>query len=277
MTALTHKELERYQRHILLKEIGGAGQEKLLRAKVLMVGAGGIGTSLMPYLVAGGIGRLGIIDDDVITLPNLQRQILYDNQALGVKKIIKAKDRLSEQNPHCDIEIYDSKLNPNNALDIIKTYDLVVDGTDNFPTRFLINDACFFAKKPYMMIAISQWMGHISCFKAYETDEKGKNYPCYRSFLPYAPAPQKGCEEFGVMGALCGVMGAIGASEVIKEILQIGDNLVGRFLIYDALHTNMRIVRLTLDPANPLNGANPKYKNLNHHLKNQTQDFNSSL
>ena len=264
---LRKDQIERYQRHILLKEIGGAGQQKLLNARILVIGVGGLGSILVTYLVAAGIGTIGIIDDDKVTLSNLQRQVLYRMSDLDTLKVIAAKNHLNQLNPDCDIKTYIAKLTVDNAMNIIHQYDIIVDACDNFPTRFLINDACYFAKKPLISAAISQFNGQISTFRAFEKDSTGQNLPCYRSFIPHPPdsTDMPDCSEIGVLGALTGIMGSLQAMEIIKEVTGIGESLAGRLMIYNGLSSNIRVIKLPWDPENPLNGLNPSLHNLSHH------------
>ena len=263
---LAPEQLERYARHILLKEIGGAGQKKLLGAKVLVIGAGGLGCAALSYLAAAGIGTIGVIDDDTITLSNLQRQILYTAQDIGEKKVLVAQKKLQAQNPDCTIIPYAEKLTAHNAADLISQYDIVADGCDNFPTRFLVNDACYFAKTPLVSAAVGRFDGQLATFKAYMTATNGDKLPCYRSLVP-SPPPDDGesCAEVGIIGALVGVMGSLQAVEIIKEITGAGDSLAGRLLIYNGLTATARTVRLAWDAANPLNGDTPTLTDLSHH------------
>lgn len=247
-------QLERYARHIVLREIGGAGQQKLLRSKVLIVGAGGLGSPLLLYLAAAGVGTLGIIDDDHVELSNLQRQIIHgtlDIDALKTESAIKSVDRI---NPDVAVIPYRERMTAENAAAILAEYDIIADGTDNFETRYLLNDACYFAKKPLVSGAMLQFDGQVSCFKAYEAEK-----PCYRCLYPVPPPPEiaRTCGEAGVLGALPGVIGSIQAVEVIKELLGIGEGLAGQLLLYDALHAEFRKIRVPKNPDCPLCGENP--------------------
>lgn len=262
---LAPEQLERYARHILLKEIGGAGQKKLLGAKVLVIGAGGLGCAALSYLAAAGIGTIGLIDNDTVTLPNLQRQILYTAQDIGQKKVLVAQKKCQAQNPDCKIIPYAEKLTADNAATLIAQYDIVADGCDNFPTRFLVNDACYFAKTPLVSAAVGRFDGQLATFKAYAPAPDGGKLPCYRSLVPSPPPEAETCEETGIIGALVGVMGGLQAVEIIKEITGAGDSLAGRLLIYDGLAATARIVRLAWDAANPLNGDTPTLTDLSHH------------
>ncbi|MGC6512155.1 MAG: HesA/MoeB/ThiF family protein [Parvibaculales bacterium] len=264
---LDDSQLERYARHIMLKQIGGAGQQKLLNAKVLVIGAGGLGCPLLSYLAAAGVGTIGIVDDDKVSLSNLQRQTLYATADVGRLKTAAAADRLAQLNPDCTIIRHTTRLTPDNALELINAYDVVADGCDNFTTRFLVNDACYFAQKPLVSAAVGQFDGQLSCFRAYENTPSGTPNPCYRSLVPAAPdnADEMTCAQTGIIGALTGVMGSLQALEVIKELTGAGETLTGRLLIYDALTAQSRIVRLPWDPANPLNGETPIFSDLSHH------------
>jgi adenylyltransferase/sulfurtransferase len=261
---LTDDELERYARHIILKEVGGAGQQRLRQAKVLVVGAGGLGAPLLIYLAAAGIGTLGIVDDDVVSLSNLQRQIVHDSASVGRPKTQSAAARLAEINPGVAVIQHTERLTPANAAALIGRYDLIADGCDNFPTRFLLNDACYFAKKTLVSGAVSQFDGQVSTFKPHVAAPGGGHYPCYRCLFPEPPPPDgaASCAEAGILGALAGVIGSLQASEVLKEILGIGETLAGRLLLYDGLGARIRTITLKADPACALCGANPTIKAL---------------
>lgn len=240
------EELERYSRHILLPEVGGAGQQKLKAARVLVIGAGGLGSPLLLYLAAAGIGTLGIVDDDTVSLSNLQRQILHGTDDIGRRKTDSAIVALQTLNPHVRIVPHAERLTPENADVLIGAYDIVADGSDNFDTRFLVNDTCYRLKKTLVTAAILRFDGQLSTFKAY----KGEPHPCYRCVFPEPPPPGSvpACSEAGVLGALGGVMGSLQALEVVKEILDLGDSLSGRLLLYDALRGDVRTVKLRRDP-----------------------------
>lgn len=250
--ALSDDQLERYARHIILKEIGGAGQSKLLAAKVLIIGAGGLGSPVALYLAAAGVGTIGLIDDDTVALSNLQRQILFDTTQVGQPKIEAAKSHINALNPDITVRLHAARLTADNADAIIADYDLVADGCDNFETRFVVNDACYRRRLPLVSAAVGQFDGQISTFKSYEQAE----LPCYRCFVAEAPpqgtAPD--CAEGGIVGALTGVIGSLQAMEVIKEITGVGDSLAGRILLYDALAARMRTVKLKADPKCSLCG-----------------------
>lgn len=250
---LTDDQLERYARHIILKEVGGAGQAKLLNSRVLVIGAGGLGAPLLMYLAAAGVGTIGIIDDDIVSLSNLQRQIIHTTERLGQKKIDSAEAMIADVNPDVKIVKHDARIGAGNAADIIRQYDIVADGSDNFETRFLVNDICYAERKPLVSAALSQFEGQITTYRAYE----GGSLPCYRCLFPAPPGPNasRSCAEAGILGALAGVMGSMQALEVIKEILGLGESLAGHLLIYDALEARIRKIRFEKDPHCALCGA----------------------
>ena len=264
---LTSEELERYARHIVLQEVGGPGQQKLKSARVLVVGAGGLGAPVLLYLAAAGIGTLGVVDNDTVSLANLQRQIIHTTARAGEAKVESAKAALNALNPNTTIVTHGMRLTAQNALKIISQYDIIADGSDNFPTRFLVSDACFLAKKPLVAAAVGQFDGQVSTFKPFEKKPDGEPYPTYRCLHPEAPPPGllPACEEAGIMGALTGIIGSIQAMEVMKEILGIGDSLAGRLFMYDALGTRAYVTALSWDPDNPLNGRNPTIRDLSGH------------
>jgi adenylyltransferase/sulfurtransferase len=264
---LSDAQLERYARHIVLKEIGGPGQQKLLGARVLVIGAGGLGAPCLMYLAAAGVGTLGVIDHDRVSLSNLQRQIIHDTESLGRLKVESAAERLARINPDVRVVAHAERLTAANALDIISGYDIVADGCDNFPTRFLVNDACYFARVPVVSGAVGPFEGQIATFKSHERGADGIPLANYRDLVGEAPPPGSipACEEAGVLGALTGVIGSMMALEVIKEITGAGESLAGRLLIYDALETRVRTIRLKRDPANPLTGETPSIHDLSGH------------
>ncbi|HEX6960155.1 MAG TPA: molybdopterin-synthase adenylyltransferase MoeB [Ferrovibrio sp.] len=239
-------ELERYARHVILPEVGGAGQQKLKEARVLVIGAGGLGSPVLLYLAAAGIGTLGIVDDDTVSLSNLQRQVLHTTERLGQKKTESAAVAISALNPHIRVIEHTERLTAENAATLIGGYDIVADGSDNFDTRFLVNDTCYRLNKTLVTAAILRFDGQLSTFKAH----LGEPHPCYRCVFPAPPPPGSipACSEAGVLGALGGVMGSLQALEVIKELLGLGDSLSGRLLLYDALRGDFRTVRLRRDP-----------------------------
>jgi len=264
---LSPDEIARYKRHLLVKEIGGQGQQRLKAARVLVVGAGGLGSPLIMYLAAAGVGTIGIIDDDHVSIDNLQRQVAFATADAGALKAERAASFCRNLNPHVSAEAMPFRLTADNALEIVSRYDIVADGSDNFATRYLVNDACYFAKKPMVFAALGQLDGYLSTFRAYETGEDGEPLPSYRCLFPEAPpaGAVANCEEAGVLGPVAGVIGTLQAVEVIKEVLGIGEGLSGKLLIYDALSARFQIIALKWDPENPLNGRNPTIRDLSIH------------
>jgi len=250
--ALSHAEVLRYSRHLLLPEVGMAGQRKLKAARVLTIGAGGLGSPLSLYLAAAGVGTIGIVDFDVVDLTNLQRQIVHGTSTLGRSKLESAEARLTDVNPNVRIEKHETRLTSENALDILREYDIVVDGSDNFPTRYLVNDACVLLEKPNVYGSIFRFEGQASVFYA-------KEGPCYRCLYSEPPPPGlvPSCAEGGVLGVLPGIIGSIQALETIKWIIGAGDSLVGRLLLFDALKLRFRELQLRKDPACPICGTQP--------------------
>jgi molybdopterin/thiamine biosynthesis adenylyltransferase len=265
--AFSDTELERYARHIILHEVGGPGQQKLKKARVLVIGAGGLGSPALLYLAAAGVGTLGVVDDDVVSLSNLQRQVLHTTERVGTPKTESARLALNALNPEITVRTHQCRLDADNALDMIADYDLVVDGCDNFPTRFLVSDACHLAEIPLITAAVGQFDGQITTLRPYETDADGTPNPSYRCLHPEPPPPGSvpTCEEAGILGALTGIVGAMQAIEAIKEITGIGDSLVGRMLMYDALAARWHSFKVPWNPDNPLNGREPTIRDLSHH------------
>ena len=249
---LSKEEIERYSRHLLIPEVAVSGQKRLKQAKVLCVGTGGLGSPLAMYLAAAGVGRLGLVDFDVVDATNLQRQILHGTRDIGSSKVQSAKETLSEINPNVRVDLHDTALSSENALEIFEPYDIVVDGTDNFPTRYLVNDACVLSGKPNVYGSIFRFEGQASVFWA----QKG---PCYRCLYPEPPPPGlvPSCAEGGVLGILPGIIGVIQATETVKLILGQGDSLIGRLLLFDALSMKFRELKLRRDPGCPICGENP--------------------
>jgi sulfur-carrier protein adenylyltransferase/sulfurtransferase len=254
---LSHAEVLRYSRHLLLPEVGISGQRKLKAARVLTIGAGGLGSPLSLYLAAAGVGTIGIVDFDAVDLTNLQRQIVHGTSTLGQPKLDSAEARLTDLNPNVRIEKHETRLSSHNALEIIREYDIVVDGTDNFPTRYLVNDACVLLGKPNVYGSIFRFEGQASVFFA----EEG---PCYRCLYSEPPPPGlvPSCAEGGVLGVLPGIIGSIQALETIKWIIGAGDSLVGRLVLFDALKLRFRELQLRKDPACPICGSNPSIREL---------------
>ena len=250
--ALSNEEIARYSRHLILPEVGMEGQLKLKQGKVLLIGAGGLGAPLGLYLAAAGVGRIGIVDFDVVDASNLQRQVIHGTPDIGRKKIDSAAERMSEINPNLRVDKFDVGLTSENALDILKDYDIVVDGTDNFPTRYLVNDACVLLKKPNVYGSIFRFEGQATVF-AYDDG------PCYRCLYPEPPPPGlvPSCAEGGVLGILPGLIGLIQATEAVKILLGAGETLKNRLLLYDALHMRFRELRLRKDPDCPVCGTHP--------------------
>lgn len=244
--SLTDDQLDRYARHLILKEVGGAGQQKLLSSRVLVIGAGGLGSPLLLYLAAAGVGTLGLVDDDTVDLSNLQRQIIHMTDKLGQAKTASAADLIARLNPDVRLVQHPLRLAPENAERLIADYDLVVDGTDNFQTRFLVNDLCIRLKKTLISGALSQFDGQLATFRGYAPDK-----PCYRCLVPEDPGNIGNCAEDGILGAVAGVVGTLMATEVLKELLGLGDSLAGKLVIYDALGTGLRKIKLPKDPGCP--------------------------
>lgn len=264
--ALSPLELQRYSRHILLKEVGGPGQAKLKAARVVVVGAGGLGSPVLMYLAAAGVGTLGIVDNDVVSLSNLQRQVIHTTERVGMPKTDSAALAIEAINPHVEIGRHQLRIGPGNALEVIANYDLVVDGSDNFPTRYLLSDACFLAAKTLVTAAVGQFDGQVATFKPHERRADGSPQPSYRCLFPEEPPPGllPTCEEAGILGALTGIVGSLQAIEVLKELLGIGESLAGKILMYDALAARTYISEIKWDPKNPLNGEQPRIKDLSH-------------
>ena len=250
--SLSHEEVQRYSRHLIMPEVGAAGQKKLKASSVLLIGAGGLGSPLGMYLAAAGIGRIGMVDYDVVDYTNLQRQIIHGTKDVGRPKLESARDRIMDINPHVQLDLYEVPLTSANALEIFAPYDIVIDGTDNFPTRYLTNDACVLLGKPNVYGSIFRFEGQASVFYA----EEG---PCYRCLFPEPPPPGlvPSCAEGGVLGILPGTIGAIQATEAIKLLLGIGEPLIGRLLLYDALNMNFDYVRLRKNPNCPICSEKP--------------------
>ena len=255
--ALSHAEVLRYSRHLLLPEVGIAGQRRLKAARVLTVGAGGLGSPLSLYLAAAGVGTIGIVDFDVVDLTNLQRQIVHGTSTLGQLKLDSAEARLGDVNPNVRIEKHETRLTSQNALEILGEYDIIVDGTDNFPTRYLVNDACVLLGKPNVYGSIFRFEGQASVFYS-------RQGPCYRCLYSEPPPPGlvPSCAEGGVLGVLPGIIGSIQALETIKWIIGAGDSLVGRLLLFDALKLRFRELQLRKDPSCPICGEQPSIREL---------------
>ncbi len=254
----TEEQVKRYSRHIILSEVGGKGQQKLCESKVFITGAGGLGSPVALYLAAAGIGTIGIIDDDVVDMSNLQRQILHSTRTLNKPKVESAKETLEALNPDVKVVPYKERLSSANIMDIIKDYDLVLDGSDNFPTRFLINDACYFSGKTLISGSIFRFEGQVTTLKPHD------GHPCYRCLYPEHPPPGllPSCQEAGVLGVLAGTVGVIQATEAVKEVLGMGGTLASHLLIYDALGMKFLKVRTQKDPNCFLCGKEQKITKL---------------
>ncbi|WND03349.1 HesA/MoeB/ThiF family protein [Temperatibacter marinus] len=244
---LTDDQLDRYSRHLVLRELGGAGQLKLLKAKVLVIGAGGLGSPLLHYLAAAGIGTLGIIDHDSVDLSNLQRQTIHKTENIGTSKTESARQAIHSLNPDVCVQTYPYKITANNAKALIGEYDIVADGCDNFETRLLVSDMCVALKKPLVSAALGPFDGQLAVFKPHA----GEALPCYRCFVPSAPprSEARSCSDVGIIGALAGVMGSMQALEVIREISDFGPSTAGQITFFDAMTLKSRMVKLPKDPA----------------------------
>jgi molybdopterin-synthase adenylyltransferase len=266
-TMLTADELERYARHIVLRDVGGPGQAALKEASVLVIGAGGLGAPVLMYLAAAGVGKLGAVDDDIVSLSNLQRQIIHTTPDIGRLKVDSAAETVQALNPHVEFEAHAVRLDAKNAISLIDDYDLVLDGSDNFETRYLVSDACFFAGKPLITAALGQFDGSLTTIRAHERDADGRFNPTYRCLFPEPPPPGTvpACAEAGVMGALAGMLGSMMALEAIREIVGFGESLVGRLVMVDARAMRFETLRYTRDPQNPLNGDTPVIIDLSGH------------
>ena len=253
---LSPEEIERYARHIVLREVGGPGQQKLKKARVLVIGAGGLGAPLLQYLAAAGVGAIGVVDDDHVSLSNLQRQVIHGTQDVGRMKSESAGDAIFRINPHVQVELHAVRLGSDNARALVAAYDVVADGSDNFETRYLVSDACYYEKKPLVTAAVGGFDASLTTLRPYEKGGDGAPNPTYRCLFPEPPpaGAVPSCEEAGVLGALTGVVGAMMALEVLREIVGFGDSLVGRLLLMDARAMRFETIRYAYDPDNPLTG-----------------------
>ena len=254
----TEEQIERYSRHILLPEVGGVGQGKLMNSSAFVIGAGGLGSPALLYLAAAGVGRLGIVDDDVVDLSNLQRQIAHGTSDLGKSKTLSAAEAIKDINPDCEVEIFSERLSIDNIRQTLRGYDVVLDGSDNFPTRFLVADCCRFENIPLVSAAVLRFEGQLM------TVLPGKGNPCYRCLFP-EPPPQgfiPSCQEAGVLGAVVGVMGTLQTTEALKVLLEVGDLMSHRFLLYDALEFSFTTMKRGPDPECPLCGDDPSITDL---------------
>jgi molybdopterin-synthase adenylyltransferase len=264
---LSADELERYARHIVMREVGGPGQAALKRARVLVIGAGGLGAPALLYLAAAGVGTLGVVDDDTVSLSNLQRQVIHATPDIGRPKVESASAAIARLNPHVAVEPHAVRLAAANALDIIARYDLVADGSDNFATRYLVADACYLAKKPLVTAAVGIFDGTLTTIRAHERGKDGGRNPTYRCLFPEPPpaGTVPACAEAGILGALTGVIGSLVALEAIREIVGFGEGLVGRLLMIDARAMRFETLSYGWDPGNPLSGEMPTITDLSAH------------
>jgi adenylyltransferase/sulfurtransferase len=264
---LTADELERYARHIVLRDVGGPGQAKLKAARVLVIGAGGLGAPLLLYLAAAGVGTIGIVDDDVVALSNLQRQVIHATPDVGVAKTQSAAAAIRKLNPNVKVELHAERLTAANAMRLVSAYDIVADGSDNFVTRYLASDACFFARKPLVTAAVGTFDGTLTTIRAHERSADGKPNPTYRCLFPEPPpaGTVPACAEAGILGALPGILGSLMALEVIREIVGFGEGLVGRLLMVDAMSMRFETLRYAWDKDNPLSGEKPTIGDLSVH------------
>jgi molybdopterin-synthase adenylyltransferase len=251
--SLTDAQFERYARHLILDEVGEAGQARLMAARVLVVGAGGLGSPLLLYLAAAGVGALGIVDDDTVDLSNLQRQIVHPTASIGAAKVDSARATIAAINPEIAVETHRCRLDQGNARDLVRRYDLVADGSDNFATRYLLNDVCHAERRTLVGGALSPFDGQLSTFKSY----LGPPHPCYRCLFREPPPPDlvPRCETAGILGAVAGVIGTLQATEVLKELLGLGESLSGQLLMYDALRAGFHKIKLPRDPQCPTCGG----------------------
>jgi len=256
----TEEQIERYSRHIILPEVGAEGQSKLLESKVFMIGAGGLGSPVAYYLAAAGVGTIGMADADVVDMSNLQRQIIHNQDRVGMPKVESARETIQALNPDVEVKTYNYRIEADNVREIIREYDLIIDGCDNFPTRFLVNDACYFEKKPLVSGAMFRFEGQVATFKPHQQ----KDAPCYRCLYPEPPPAGlvPSCSEAGILGALAGAVGTIQAVEAVKELLGIGDSLAGKLMVFDALRMEWKKLKLRKDPGCPLCGDNPTITDL---------------
>lgn len=254
--SLSSEEIERYARHIVLHGVGGPGQQKLKAARILVIGAGGLGSPLIQYLAAAGVGTIGVVDDDTVSLSNLQRQILHGTSDVGRLKVESARDAVARLNPHVKMELHAMRLTPDTARALVRQYDLVADGSDNFETRYGVSDACFHEKRPLVTAAVGAYDGSLTTLRPFETGPDGKPNPTYRCLFPEQPPAGSvpACAEAGVLGALTGVIGSMMALEVVREITGFGETLVGRILLIDTRAMRFETMSYGWDPANPLNG-----------------------
>ena len=261
---LNPEELERYARHIVMREVGGPGQAKLKAARVLVVGAGGLGAPALMYLAAAGVGTLGVVDDDIVSLSNLQRQVIHATADIGRAKADSAREAIAAINPHVSVRTHNARLDAGNALALLGDYDVVADGSDNFATRYLLSDACYLARKTLVTGALGVFDASLTTIRAHALNAQGELNPTYRCLFPEPPpaGTVPTCAEAGVLGALAGVLGSMMALEVIRDIVGFGESLVGRLLMIDARAMRFETLSYARDPSNPLNGDNATIKDL---------------
>ena len=266
---LSREELERYARHIVLRDVGGPGQARLKQARVLVIGAGGLGAPVLFYLAAAGVGTLGVVDDDLVSLSNLQRQVVHSTGDIGDAKVDSAAAAIARLNPHVTVERHAVRIESGNALELIAAYDLVLDGSDNFATRYLVSDACYFAKKPLVTGALGTFDAALTTVRAHERTASGEPNPTFRCLFPEPPPPGSipACSEAGILGALPGIAGSMMALEAIREIVGFGEGLVGRLLMIDTHTMRFETIGYAWDRDNPLSGDNPTITDLSIHEK----------
>ena len=264
---LTPDELERYARHIVMRDVGGPGQQALKKARVLVIGAGGLGAPVLLYLAAAGIGTIGIVDDDLVSLSNLQRQVVHATPDIGDAKVDSAASAIGRLNPHVAVERHPVRIVAANALELIRQYDLVLDGSDNFATRYLVSDACYLCRKPLITGALGVFDAALTTLRPHERDANGNPNPTYRCLFPEPPPPGSipACSEAGILGALPGILGSMMALEAMREIVGFGEGLVGRLLMIDARALRFETLTYAWDRNNPLNGETPSIKDLTIH------------
>jgi len=255
-TPLDSSEIDRYARHLVLRDVGGPGQMKLKAARVLVIGAGGLGSPVIQYLAAAGIGTIGIVDDDRVSLSNLQRQIIHTTDDVGRLKVDSATEAVRRLNPNVRVEPHTFRITSDNAAETIRRYDIVADGCDNFETRYVVSDTCFFEKKPLVTAALGQFDGTLTTFRSFESNSDGSPNPTYRCLFPNPPPNDAipTCASAGILGALPGILGSMMAMEVIREIIGFGDGLVGKLLMVDARSMRFDTLRYRWNAKNPLNG-----------------------
>lgn len=265
--AFSPEEVERYARHIVLREVGGPGQQKLKAGRILVIGAGGLGAPALLYLAAAGVGRIVLVDDDEVSLSNLQRQVIHGTPDIGRPKVDSARDAVAALNPHVQLDLHRTRLDATNAMDLVSSVDVVVDGSDNFATRYLVSDACALARRTLVTAALGTFDATLTTLKPHETGPDGEPNPTYRCLFPEPPPPGTvpACAEAGVLGALGGIAGSLAALEAIRALVGFGEGLVGRLLMVDALSMRFETLTYGWDPDNPLTGTHPRITDLSEH------------